>query len=196
MCAKCKLPPAADPSFCSKQTLHHLATRRGLPEILVRFLPRMLNGGSIACVHCASATSDTHCEIFGTEATPFLLCRMFAWTDRATRRRDVSGLCWPDWRRASFTLSRTLILRPQTRFWSLRSRSSGSDLNRQYAVTHSESLPTFYCQCQALRALTLWTAANLQRPSNSASRRWPMRSSAVVRSAARPRLRSAAVPPA
>jgi len=38
----------------------------------------MPNGGSIACVHCASATREGQCEIFGTEAGPFLVCRMFS----------------------------------------------------------------------------------------------------------------------
>ena len=37
----------------------------------------MPNGGSIACVHCAHSSLEGRCEIFGTEVTPFLLCRMF-----------------------------------------------------------------------------------------------------------------------
>lgn len=52
----------------------------------------MPNGGSIACVHCANASLEGRCEIFGTEVTPFLLCRMFR-IDRQSI--EEARLHWP-----------------------------------------------------------------------------------------------------
>lgn len=37
----------------------------------------MPNGGLISCTHCHFAAADARCEIFGTDVSPSLLCRMF-----------------------------------------------------------------------------------------------------------------------
>lgn len=53
----------------------------------------MPNGGSICCAHCANASSAKHrCEIFGTEVSPFYLCRMFRLADQAVEEARAK---WP-----------------------------------------------------------------------------------------------------
>lgn len=52
----------------------------------------MPNGGSIACIHCANATPEGHCEIFGTDASPLLVCRMFRLEGQSN---EEARLHWP-----------------------------------------------------------------------------------------------------
>lgn len=45
----------------------------------------MPNGGSVSCIHCANASSlGDACDIFGTPATPFFLCRHFRLPDQTS----------------------------------------------------------------------------------------------------------------